>query len=122
MSALLTLTANLTADPELRFTPAGAAVASFRVASNDRYQDRNGEWVDAEPTYLSVTCWRALAEHCAETLHKGDQVVVTGRLQGRSYETEDGQKRNVNEVTADSVGVSLAFATATVTRSPRKGE
>ena len=121
MSVTLATQGNLTADPEIRHTPNGAAVASFRIACSDRYQDKNGEWVDSEPTYLSVTCWRALAQNVAESLHKGDTVVVIGSLQGRSYETETGDKRTVNEVTATHVGASLAYATATMTRNPRRG-
>ena len=112
---------NLTADPELRFTPSGAAVVSLRVACNDRYQDAQGQWVDADPTFVNVSAWRGLAENVAESLHKGDQVVVVGVLQGRTWESEDHERRSANDVTASYVGAGLSYGTATVARKPRKG-
>lgn len=105
-----TLTGNLTADPELRFTQSGTAVANFTVASTPRSYDRTkGEWVDGEPLFLRCTLWRQPAEHLAESLRKGDRVIVTGRLRQRSYETRDGDKRTTIELDAYEVGASLQF-------------
>lgn len=114
----ITLVGNLTADPELRFTPAGAAVASFTVASTPRQFDKaTSEWVDGEPMFLNCQVWRTQAENAAESLTKGMRVVVTGRLKSRSYETREGDKRTVFEVEVEDVGPSLLFATAQVTRT-----
>ena len=113
----ITLIGNLTADPDLRFTPSGAAVASFTVASTPRTFDRQAnEWKDGEAMFLNCSVWRQAAENVAESLTKGMRVIVTGRLRSRSYETREGEKRTVFEVEVDEVGPSLRFATAKVTR------
>ncbi|MFA5786009.1 MAG: single-stranded DNA-binding protein [Actinomycetota bacterium] len=114
------LIGNLTDDPELRFTPNGAAVANFRIAVNRVYNNRNGEKVE-ETDFFRVNVWRGLAENVAESLSKGTRVVVTGRLRSRSWETEEGQKRSVVEVEADEVAPSLRFATAKVEKTSRGG-
>jgi single-strand DNA-binding protein len=115
---LITICGNLVDDPELRFTPAGAAVAKFRVASTPRTFDKQAnEWKDGDPLFLSVSAWRQLAENCAESLHRGTRVIVTGQLKQRSYEDRDGVKRTVYEVTADDIGASLRNATAAVTKA-----
>ena len=117
----ITLIGNLTADPELRFTPSGAAVANFTVASTPRSFDRQaGEWKDGEPMFLNCHVWREAAENVAESLTKGIRVVVQGRLKSRSYETREGDRRTVFEVDVDEVGPSLRYATAKVTRSQSK--
>jgi single-strand DNA-binding protein len=114
----ITLIGNLTADPELRFTPSGAAVANFSVASTPRAFDRQtGARKDGDPLFLNCSCWRQLAENVAESLTKGMRVVVSGRLRSRSYETRDGEKRTVFEVEIDEIGPSLRYATAKVTRT-----
>ena len=110
---------NLTDDPELRYTPNGAAVAKFRVAVNRRYKDEAGNWKDGETSYFSVNAWRNLAENVAESLARGTRVVVAGRLQMRSWETQEGDKRTVIEIEADEVGPSLRWATAKVERQSR---
>jgi single-strand DNA-binding protein len=116
----LTITGNLVDDPELRFTPAGQPVAKFRVASTPRYRDgKTGEWKDGEALFLSCVAWRQLAENVAESLTRGARVIVTGRLQQRSYETKEGDKRTVYELQADEVGPSLRTATAKVTKATR---
>ncbi|MFG3051812.1 single-stranded DNA-binding protein [Kitasatospora sp. NPDC048239] len=116
---VITLVGNLVDDPELRFTPSGAAVAKFRIASTPRTFDRQtNEWKDGESLFLTCNVWRQAAEHCAESLSKGMRVIVQGRLQQRSYE-KDGQKRTVFEVEVDEVGPSLRSATAKVTRAQR---
>ena len=113
----ITLIGNLTADPDLRFTPSGAAVASFTVASTPRTFDRqSNEWKDGEAMFLNCSVWRQAAENVAESLTKGMRVIVTGRLRSRSYETREGEKRTVFEVEVDEVGPSLRFATAKVSR------
>lgn len=101
------LAGNLVADPELRFTPSGIAVAKFRVACNDRRKNEAGEWVDGDTTFLDVTVWRQKAETVAERLSKGSKVMVQGRLAQRSYETAAGEKRTVYEVTADEVAEQI---------------
>jgi single-strand DNA-binding protein len=114
----LTIVGNLVDDPELRFTPAGAAVAKFRVASTPRTFDKQAnEWKDGEALFLSVSCWRQLAENVAETLKRGMRVIVQGQLKQRSYEDRDGVKRTVYEITAEEVGPSLRNATAAVTKN-----
>ncbi|MGA4670578.1 single-stranded DNA-binding protein [Propionibacteriaceae bacterium Y1923] len=114
----ITLIGNLTADPDLRFTPSGAAVANFTVASTPRNFDRQtNEWKDGEAMFLNCSVWRQAAENAAESLTKGMRVVVTGRLKARSYETREGEKRTVFEVEVDEVGPSLRYATAKVTRT-----
>ncbi|MEL4503363.1 single-stranded DNA-binding protein [Luteococcus sp. H138] len=114
----ITLVGNLTADPELRFTPSGAAVANFTVASTPRQFDRqSNEWRDGEAMFLNCSVWRQAAENVAESLTKGMRVVVQGRLKSRSYETREGEKRTVFEVEVDEIGPSLRYATAKVTRT-----
>lgn len=112
---------NLTDDPELRYTPNGAAVCKFRVAVNRRFRDEAGQWKDGETSYFTVNCWRTLAENVAESLTRGTRVVVAGRLQWRSWETQDGEKRTTVEIEADEVGPSLRWATAKVERQGRGG-
>jgi single-strand DNA-binding protein len=113
----ITITGNLVDAPELRYTQGGQPVASCRVASTPRYQDRAGQWQDGDALFLSVTAWRQLAEHVAESLAKGSRVIITGRLRQRSYEAQDGSKRTVYEVTADDIAPSLRTATVKVTRT-----
>src|ERR1700728_184246 len=116
----ITIAGNLVDDPELRFTPAGQAVASFRVASTPRFRDNaSGEWKDGESLFLSCNVWRQAAENAAESLQRGMRVIVTGRLRQRSYETKEGEKRTVYEVEVDDVGPSLRNASAKVTKSSR---
>ncbi len=114
----VTLIGNLVDDPELRFTPSGVAMANIRFAVNRRYQDRNNEWQE-ETSFFGGTLWREAAENAAESLTKGMRVIVTGQLQQRSWETQDGDRRSVIEVRIDEIGPSLRWATATVTRTPR---
>lgn len=117
----LTIVGSLTADPELRFTPGGAAVASFTVASNPRHFDKqSGEYRDGDPLFLRCSVWRQPAENVAESLTRGMRVIVTGRLRQRSFE-HDGQKRTVVELEVDEVGPSLRFATAKVDKASRGG-
>jgi len=117
---IITVVGNLTDDPELRFTPSGAAVAKFRVASTPRIMDRQtNEWKDGEPLFLSCTVWRQAAENVAESLQRGARVVVTGRLKQRSYETREGEKRTVIELEVDEIGPSLRYATAKVQKMSR---
>ena len=116
----ITIVGNLTADPELRFTPSGAAVANFTVASTPRNFDRQtNEWKDGETLFMRCSIWREAAENVAESLHRGARVVVTGRLVSRSWETPEGEKRTVMEMQADEVGPSLRYATAKVTKAQR---
>jgi single-strand DNA-binding protein len=118
----ITIIGNLTGDPELRFTPSGAAVANFTVASTPRTFDRqSNEWKDGETLFMRCSVWREVAENVAETLHKGFRVIVTGRLRSRSYETKEGEKRTVIEMDVDEIGPSLRYATAQVNRTPRGG-
>ena len=106
----ITVVGNLVADPELKFTPSGAAVANFRIASTPRVFDKDtNDWKDGEALFLSCAAWRQMAENVAESLVKGDRVIVQGRLKQRSYETNDGEKRTVFEVDVDEVGPSLKF-------------
>ncbi len=117
---VITVVGNLTADPELRFTPSGAAVASFTVASTPRTMDRTtNEWKDGDALFLRCSIWRQAAENVAESLTRGMRVVVQGRLQQRSYETREGEKRTVVEMQVDEVGPSLRYATAKVNRTQR---
>ena len=117
---LITVVGNLVDDPELRFTPSGAAVANFRIASTPRTFDRQtNEWKDGEALFLSCSVWRQPAENVAESLTKGMRVVVQGRLKARSYETREGEKRTVFEIEVEEVGPSLRYATAKVTRAAR---
>ncbi len=118
----ITLVGNLTADPELRFTPSGAAVANFTVASTPRTFDRQtSEWKDGDAMFLNCSVWRQAAENVAESLTKGMRVVVTGRLKSRSYETREGERRTVFEVEVDEIGPSLRYASAKVTRNSGGG-
>ncbi|HEU4528977.1 MAG TPA: single-stranded DNA-binding protein [Actinomycetota bacterium] len=110
---------NLTDDPELRYTPNGAAVVKFRVAVNRRYKDEAGNWKDGDTSYFTVNGWRTLAENVAESLTRGTRVLVAGRLQMRSWETQEGDKRTVVEIEADEIGPSLRWATAKVERQSR---
>jgi single-strand DNA-binding protein len=117
---IITVVGNLTADPELRFTPSGAAVASFTVASTPRTFDRQtNEWKDGDALFLRCSIWRQAAENVAESLQRGMRVIVQGRLQQRSYETREGEKRTVVEMQVDEVGPSLRYATAKVNRGQR---
>ncbi|WP_433600210.1 single-stranded DNA-binding protein [Nocardia sp. CA-135953] len=119
---VITVIGNLTADPELRFTPAGAAVANFTVASTPRVFDRNSnEWKDGEALFLRCNIWREAAENVAESLTRGARVIVSGRLKQRSYETREGEKRTVVELEVDEVGPSLRYATAKVAKASRGG-
>ena len=122
---ILTVVGNLTSDPELRFTPSGAAVASFTVASTPRKYARHdgggGEWVDGETLFMRCSVWREAAENVAESLTKGTRVIVQGRLVQRSWEDNEGQKRTVIELQVDEVGPSLRYASAKVTRSSKGG-
>ena len=112
------ITGNLVEDPSLRFTPSGAAVANFTVASTPRTFDRqSNEWKDGDTLFLPCSIWRDAAEHCADSLTKGTRVIVQGRLQQRSYDDREGNKRTVFEVDVDEVGPSLRYATAVVTRA-----
>ena len=118
----ITLVGNLVDDPQLRYTPTGQAVASFRVASTPRFMDRQtNEWKDGDSLFLSCNVWRQAAENVAESLQRGMRVIVSGRLRQRSYETKEGEKRTVYEVEVDEVGPSLRNASAKVTRSSRSG-
>ncbi|MBF6296150.1 single-stranded DNA-binding protein [Nocardia amamiensis] len=119
---VITVIGNLTADPELRFTPAGQAVANFTVASTPRVFDRNSnEWKDGEALFLRCNIWREAAENVAESLTRGSRVIVSGRLKQRSYETREGEKRTVVELEVDEVGPSLRYATAKVNKTSRGG-
>jgi single-strand DNA-binding protein len=119
---VITLIGNLTADPELRFTPSGAPVANFTVASTPRTFDRqSGEWRDGDAMFLNCAVWRQYAENVAESLQKGMRVIVQGRLKSRSYETREGEKRTVFEVDVEEIGPALRYATAKVTRTSGGG-
>jgi single-strand DNA-binding protein len=117
---IITVVGNVTADPELRFTPSGAAVANFTVASTPRTFDRQtGEWKDGEALFMRCNIWRQAAENVAESLTRGMRVMVTGRLKQRSFETREGEKRTVVELEVDEVGPSLKYATAKVNKVSR---
>src|SRR5687767_9670841 len=119
---LITVVGNLTDDPELRFTPSGAAVANFTVASTPRnFNKQTNEWEDGEAMFLRCSIWRQAAENVAESLQRGMRVVVQGRLKARSYETREGEKRTVFEIDVDEVGPSLKYATAKVSKTTRSG-
>ena len=119
---VITVIGNLTADPELRFTPAGAAVANFTVASTPRMFDRqSNEWKDGDALFMRCNIWREAAENVAESLTRGSRVIVSGRLKQRSYETREGEKRTVVEREVDESGPSLKYATAKVTKANRSG-
>jgi single-strand DNA-binding protein len=117
---VITVIGNLTSDPELRFTPSGAAVANFTIASTPRTLDRQTqEWKDGEALFLRCSCWRETAEHVAESLVRGSRVMAQGRLKQRSFETKEGEKRTVVELEVDEIGPSLRYATAAVSRAAR---
>src|SRR6266513_1906813 len=117
---VITVVGNLTADPELRFTPSGAAVANFTVASTQRIFDRqSNEWKDGDALFMRCSIWREAAENVAESLTRGSRVIVQGRLKQRSYETREGEKRTVVELEVDEIGPSLKYATAKVNRTQR---
>ena len=117
----VTVTGNCTRDPELRFTASGQAVATFGLAVNRRWQNKQtNEW-DESVSFFDVTCWQQLAENVSESVQKGTRLVVTGRLDQRSWETQDGDKRSKIEIVADEVGPSLRWATASVTKNERSG-
>jgi single-strand DNA-binding protein len=119
---VITIVGNLVDDPELRFTPSGAAVANFRIASTPRIYDRqSGEWRDGDTLFLSCSVWRQAAENVAESLQKGMRAIVQGRLKSRQYETREGEKRTVFEIDVDEVGPSLRSATAKVAKTTRSG-
>ncbi len=119
---IITVIGNLTADPELRFTPSGAAVANFTVASTPRMFDRQtNEWKDGEALFLRCNIWREAAENVAESLVRGSRVIVSGRLKQRSFETREGEKRTVVELEVDEIGPSLRYATAKVNKASRGG-
>jgi single-strand DNA-binding protein len=117
----ITVIGNITRDPELRFTPSGQAKASLGLAVNRRWQNRQTqEWEEAT-SFFNVVCWREMAENTSESLQKGARVIVTGRLEQRSYETPEGEKRSVVEIVADEIGPSLRWATAQVQKNDRRG-
>jgi single-strand DNA-binding protein len=120
MSNSVTLVGNLVEDPELRFTASGVAMARIRIAVNRRWRDNNNEWQE-DTSFFGGTCWRDVAENVAESLTKGDRVFITGRLEQRNWETNDGEKRSIIEVRIDEVGPSLRWATAQVTKTPKSG-
>lgn len=118
----LTIVGNLTSAPELRFTPSGIAVANMTVAATPRYYDRQaGQWTDGDTLFMRVTAWRQMAENAAESLSKGDRVVVTGRLRQKTYETGEGDKRTNLELHADELAPSLRYATVKVNKVTRGG-
>ncbi len=121
MSNNVTIIGNLTADPELRFTASGVAMVNLSVADSRRYQDRNGEWQE-ETSFFRGTCWRDLAENVAESLTKGARVIISGRMKQRTWETNEGEKRNVVEIDIQEIGPSLRWATASVTKTPRSSD
>ncbi|MEX1281240.1 MAG: single-stranded DNA-binding protein [Acidimicrobiia bacterium] len=114
----VTVVGNLTMDPELRYTSSGTAMANISVAVSRRYQDRNNEWQE-ETSFFRGTLWREQAENAAESLHKGDRVIISGSLEQRSWETPEGDKRSVIELRVDDIGPSLRWATATVNKTAR---
>jgi single-strand DNA-binding protein len=119
----ITIIGNLTNDPELRFTPSGAAVANFTVASTPRNFDRqSNEWKDSETLFMRCSVWRDMAEHVAESLTRGTRVIVSGRLRSRTYDTKEGEKRTVVEMEADEVGPSLRYATTKIAKAARPGD
>jgi single-strand DNA-binding protein len=118
----VTLVGNITRDPELRFTPSGQATATFGLAVNRRWQNRQTqEWEEAT-SFFDIVCWRELAENASESLERGSRVIVTGRLEQRSWETQEGEKRSKVEVQADEIGPSLRWAKAQVTKNERKSQ
>lgn len=119
---VITVVGNLVDDPELRFTPSGAPVCNFRIASTPRTFDRQtNEWKDGDALFLGCSVWRQPAENCAESLQKGMRVIVQGRLKSRQYETREGEKRTVFEIDVEEIGPSLRYASAKVTKTTRSG-
>ena len=119
----ITIIGNLVDNPEMRFTPSGVAVASFRVASTPRYRDsKSGDWKDGDTLFLTCQAWRLVAENVAESLERGMRAIVVGRLRQRSYETKEGEKRTVYELQVDEAGPALSKATAKVTKVSRSGQ
>jgi single-strand DNA-binding protein len=114
----VTLTGNITRDPELRFTPSGQAIATFGIAVNRRFQ-RNGQW-EEQTSFFNITAWGTLGENVSNSLQKGARIIVNGRLEQRSWETQEGEKRSVVEVVADEIGPSLRWATAEITKNDRR--
>lgn len=120
---VITVVGNITADPELRFTQSGLPVANFAVASTPKKFNRaNNEWEDTETLFLRCSIWREYAEHVAASLHKGDRVIVSGRLEQKNYETEEGERRVSYELAVDEVGPALRYSTAEVSRVPRAAQ
>jgi single-strand DNA-binding protein len=117
----VTLVGNITRDPELRFTPSGQATASFGLAVNRVWNDRQTNERKEAVSFFDIVCWREMAENASESLHKGARVLVTGRLEQRSWETQDGDRRSKIEVIADEVGPSLRWATAEIRKNDRRG-
>ncbi|MCY4623019.1 MAG: single-stranded DNA-binding protein [bacterium] len=118
----VTIVGNLTQDPEMRFTPNGVAMVKLSIAVNRRRFNRDSNtWEDGDASFFNATCWRDLAENVSESLRKGTRVVITGRLEQRSWETQDGDRRSIVEIQVDEIGPSLKWATASVTRIPRGG-
>lgn len=118
----ITIIGNIVADPELRFTPSGAAVANFRIASTPRrFNSQTNQWEEGDALFLTCNVWKQMGENAKNTLVKGMRVIVTGILRQRSYETKTGEQRSVYEVDVDDLGPSLRYATATVDRNPREG-
>ena len=119
----ITIIGNVVSEPELRFTPNGAAVANFRIANTPRrYNNQTNQWEDGEALFLTCNAWKQLGENVANTLTKGMRVIVTGKLKARSYQTKEGENRTVHEIDVDEVGPSLKYATAQVARNPRDGQ
>ncbi|MGH2750538.1 MAG: single-stranded DNA-binding protein [Actinomycetota bacterium] len=116
---VVTLVGNVTDEPELRFTPGGSAVANFTVAVNRRFRNQDGSWDDKLDGFFRCSCWRDMAENVSESLHKGSRVILTGRLQQRSWDDNDGNKRSTIELQVDEIGPSLRWATAQITKVRR---
>jgi single-strand DNA-binding protein len=116
----VTIVGNITRDPDLKFTGSGLAMCTFGLAVNNRKKDERGEWVDGDPSFYDVVCWRQLAENVTESLPKGTSVIVTGKLRQRSWEADDGTKRSKVEVQADHVGPALNWATCEVSRNEKR--
>lgn len=121
MTAQTTIVGNITADVELRFTPAGAAVANFTIASTEKvFNKQTEQWVDGKKLFLRCTAWREMAENIAESISRGTRVIATGKISSREYETREGEKRTVVELEVDEIGPSLKYATAKVNKADRK--
>jgi single-strand DNA-binding protein len=118
--AAVTIVGNITRDPDLKFTGSGLAMCTFGLAVNNRKKDERGEWVDGDPSFYDVVCWRQLAENVTESLPKGTSVIVVGKLRQRSWEADDGTKRSKVEVQADHIGPALNWATAEVSRNEKR--